>query len=377
MKIAILGTRGIPNNYGGFEQFAEHISIGLVQKGHEVTVYNPHFHPYNMPEFKGVNIITIKSPEQKLGSAGNFIYDFRCLKDARYRAFDIIYEAGYATCCPFFYLLKSTGAILITNMDGLEWKRSKWNFFTKRLMKYLEALAVKRSHYIVSDNRGIQDYYRSNFNKDSFLISYGADLNLTHSENDLLDFKISAENFFLLIARMEPENNIDVILQAYKKSGRTEPFLVIGNYKTKYGKYLYKKHNNNQVRFLGSIYNKKILDSLRYYCKAYLHGHSVGGTNPSLLEAMASSCFIIAHKNSFNGSVLKESGVYFDSIETLKNIFTSIDTAILNYKAKFIQENLSEINKNYNWQLIIDMHEKVFKDILAQKNKSACIGSPV
>ena len=102
MKIAILGTRGIPNNYGGFEQFAEHLSIGLVQKGHDVTVYNPHFHPYNIPEFKGVTIIKIESPEKKLGSAGNFIYDYRCLKDAMYKKFDIIYEAGYATCSPFF-----------------------------------------------------------------------------------------------------------------------------------------------------------------------------------------------------------------------------------------------------------------------------------
>ena len=238
-------------------------------------------------------------------------------------------------------------------------------------MKYLEVLAVKRSHYIVSDNLGIQEYYKENFNKDSFLISYGADSNLTHDENDLLSFKISAGNFFLLIARMEPENNIDVILQAYKKSGRTESFLVIGNYETKHGRYLYKKHNNNQINFLGSIYNKKILDSLRYYCKAYLHGHSVGGTNPSLLEAMASSCFIIAHKNPFNNSVLKEGGVYFDSIETLKTIFDTVDAEIFNYKTKFIQGNLSEINKNYNWQLIIDKHETIFKSILS-KNKIPC-----
>src|SRR5215216_3264604 len=124
MRIAILGTRGIPNNYGGFEQFAEYISIGLAKKGHDVTVYNPKFHPYKEAEFKGVNIIKVYSPEEKLGSVGNFIYDYNCLKDAKQRNFDVIYEAGYATCSPFFYLLKSKKSKLIINMDGIEWKRS-------------------------------------------------------------------------------------------------------------------------------------------------------------------------------------------------------------------------------------------------------------
>lgn len=365
MRIAILGTRGIPNNYGGFEQFAEYISTGLVKKGHHVTVYNPHFHPYKLTEFKGVNIIVINSPEEKIGSIANFVYDYKCLKDAAERNFDIIYEAGYATCSPFFYLLKSTNTRLITNMDGLEWKRSKWGFFAKRVMKFLEKLAVKRSHYLVSDNQGIQEYYRESFNKESFFIPYGADININHDRNDLSGFKVTADDFFIIIARMEPENNIDIILKAYQKSGRTEPLLVIGNYETKYGRLLYKKHNKNGIRFLGSIYNKKVLDSLRYYSKAYLHGHSVGGTNPSLLEAMASSCFIIAHQNLFNKSVLKRNGIYFESIETLKNIFINIDT-IINHKIEFITNNLEEINLNYNWESIISKHSTIFEKIISE-----------
>jgi glycosyltransferase involved in cell wall biosynthesis len=366
MKIAILGTRGIPNNYGGFEQFAEYISVGLVKKGHDVTVYNPHFHPYNMPDFKGVNIITIKSPEEKLGSAGNFIYDYNCLKDATYRRFDIIYEAGYATCSPFFYLIKSTGAKLITNMDGLEWKRSKWNFFTKKLMKYLERNAVKKSQYIIADNKGIQQYYRKEYNKESFFIPYGANVPENENVAYLEKFDIKKGNYFLLIARLEPENNIELIFEAYIKSQRDEKLLVIGDNNTKYARFLANKFKHKCIQLCGGIYNKEVLDSLRFHCKAYLHGHSVGGTNPSLLEAMASSCFIIAHKNSFNSSVLKECGVYFDSIETLKSIFTNVDAEIFNYKTKFIQGNLNEINENYNWQLIIDKHEKIFKSILSK-----------
>jgi glycosyltransferase involved in cell wall biosynthesis len=370
VKIAILGTRGIPNNYGGFEQFAEYISVGLVNKGHDVTVYNPAFHPYECSEFKGVKIIKISSPEEKIGSAGNFIYDYNCLRDAARRGFDIIYEAGYATCSPFFYLLNQTGSRLVTNMDGLEWKRSKWNFVTRKIMKYLESLAVKKSQYLISDNRGIQEYYEKKYNKKSFFISYGADITTEHDKQYLKEFDISKEDYFLLIARIEPENSIELVLEAYQQSGRSEAFLIIGNYKTKYGSYLCDRFNQANVKFCGGVYNRPALDSLRFYCKAYLHGHSVGGTNPSLLEAMASSCFIIAHENSFNRSVLKSNAFYFNSVESLKDIFNGIDGHISAVKKNYINNNIREIKENYSWHSIIGKHEEVFKTILLESKHS-------
>lgn len=365
MKIAILGTRGIPNNYGGFEQFAEFISVGLVQKGHEVTVYNPHYHPFSGSEFKGVHIIRMKNTEKSIGALGNFMYDYYCLKDALKHDYDIVYEAGYATCSPFFYLLKGSRTRLITNMDGIEWMRAKWGFFTRRLMKYLETLAVKRSHYILSDNPGIQEYYRKNFRRDSFCVAYGASLDVCPVEDHLARFAVEAGNYFMLIARMEPENNIDLILEAYRQSGRTEPFLVIGNHETKYGQYLFNKHKSPVVRFCGSIYEKDTLDSLRHYCKAYLHGHSVGGTNPSLLEAMASSAFIVAHDNPFNASVLQSNALYFNSIEKLSSLYRDIEGHLLTFKSTFIENNIKEINQHYNWQYIIDQHEEIFYRILS------------
>ena len=343
MKIAILGTRGIPNNYGGFEQFAEYISVGLVNKGHHVTVYNPESHPYKENEFKGVKIIRAKSPENIIGSSANFIYDYYCLKDAAKKDFDIIYEAGYATCAPFLYLLKNTKTRLVINMDGLEWKRSKWNFFTKKLMKYLESLSVKRSQYLVADNLGIQQYFKKQYNRNSYLVSYGASLHFDCDIKNLENFKVLPGNYFMLIARLEPENNIDLILSAYKASERNEPFLVIGSCETKHGKYLYEKYNKTSIRFLGSIYDKFVLDSLRFYCKAYLHGHSVGGTNPSLLEAMASSAFIIAHKNPFNSSVLKSNALYFNYIQDLISLYRNLDSDIDSYKKTFIKNNICSL----------------------------------
>ena len=154
-------------------------------------------------------------------------------------------------------------------MDGIEWKRSKWNFFTKKLMKYLEKNAVNKSQYIISDNEGIQQYYKHTYNKESFLLPYGADLPVATDICFLEKLKLEKENYFILIARVEPENNIETILEAYTKSKRTEKFLVIGNNLTKYATYLKEKFSNLYIEFCGSIYDKRMLDSLRFYSKAY------------------------------------------------------------------------------------------------------------
>ena len=178
MKIAILGTKGVPNNYGGFEQFAEYLSVGLVTHGHSVTVYNPSFHPWKEPIYKGVRIQSVFSPEELIGSSANFLYDHLCLRHALKQDFDVIYEAGYHSVAPsyVFHNTKSIrNPIIITNMDGLEWKRSKWNSLTRRFIKFLEKTAVKQSPYLISDNLGIQEYYENEFGDSfgSFTLSTG------------------------------------------------------------------------------------------------------------------------------------------------------------------------------------------------------------
>ena len=157
MKIAIIGTRGIPNHYGGFEQFAEYVSVGLVQKGHEVIVYNSHTHPFQGNEFKGVRIIHCKDPEDKIGTAGQFVYDLNCILDARKRDFDIILQLGY-TSSSIWSRLFPKKAILTTNMDGLEWKRTKYSKKVQKFLQYAESLAIKHSDHLISDSIGIQNY---------------------------------------------------------------------------------------------------------------------------------------------------------------------------------------------------------------------------
>lgn len=367
MKIAILGIRGIPNSYGGFEQFAEYLSVGLVRLGHSVTVYNAHFHEYDQPEFKGVTIRKIYSPEKQIGAAANFVYDYLCMKDALKQDFDIIYEAGYHSNAPSYYLLKKNSPIVITNMDGLEWKRSKWNYFTRQLIRKLEKIAVRKSHYLVSDNQAIQEYYRKEFGADSFYIPYGADI-FEHSNDEMISsYNITANNFFLLIARLEPENNIEMILDGYVLSADTRPFLVIGNAETKYGRFLQAKYKDKDIRFLGAVYNKEVLDNLRHYCALYFHGHSVGGTNPSLLEAMASETLIASHDNEFNKKVLNINALFFVQDKDVASIIRSLTSLEDDFKKTFIANNKAQLINCYSWKSIIFQYENLFSEVLKKK----------
>lgn len=365
MNIAIIGTRGIPNNYGGFEQFAEYISVGLVERGHQVTVYSPHFHPYKEESFKGVRIKHIYSPEHLIGSSANFTYDFQCMQHALKQDFDILLECGYHSNAPSYYLTRGRKKpVLITNMDGLEWKRSKWNKFTRWLILQMEKVAVKKSHVLVSDNKGIQDYYKNTYDADSVCIPYGADLIHQFNEATLSLYGLLKEQYYLLIARLEPENNIETILDGFTLYGdKVNKMVVIGNHNTGYGNYLKSKFSTNkQIVFLGGIYDLSQLNDLRCYAKAYFHGHSVGGTNPSLLEAMASNAFIVAHDNIFNRSVLEKDAYYFTSKESVQNILqTAIDST---FKQQSIQNNRTKIKEQYTWEVITDQYESLFNSAL-------------
>ena len=375
MKIAFISTRGIPNNYGGFEQFAEYISVGLAARGHEVVVYSPHFHPYKEDTYKGVRIKHIYSPETWMGSSvGSFFYDFASLKDAlKKENFDIIYEAGYTSIVPayiWFDVKNIKYPIFTTNMDGLEYKRTKFNKWVQKFVFWEERTTVKHSHYLIADNMGIHDYYKEKYGKESKFLAYGADIHDDYDVNLLQEFGLEAEKYYLLVARMEPENNIEMAIQGYLASDENgvKPLIIVGKTNTPHGKYLVQKYGEEKnIRFVGGIYDFKKLNSVRYFSYAYFHGHSVGGTNPSLLEAMASNCYILAHNNIFNKAVLKENAHYYASAKEVKWMLNSIEDLASSYKEKFIANNLNEIRDEYSWEKLVDEHEKYFKWLLEQK----------
>ena len=375
MKIAFVSTRGIPNNYGGFEQFAEYISVGMAQRGHEVVVYSPKFHPYQESTYKGVRIKHIYSPETWMGSSvGSFFYDFASLRDAlKKEDFDIIYEAGYTSIIPayiWFNVKKRKRPIFTTNMDGLENKRSKFSPMVRRFLDWEEKMAVKYSHYLIADNMGIHDYYKEKYGKESKFLAYGADIHDDFKAEYLEEFGLKSEEYYILIARLEPENNIVMAIEGYlhsKENGR-RPLIVVGKTNTPHGKELVEKYGyERNVEFVGGIYDFKKLDSVRHFSKAYFHGHSVGGTNPSLLEAMAAGCFIFAHDNIFNRAVLKENAFYYPSADKVTEYLNRIDTIAEGSKIQYTARNIEVIRNEYSWESLIDKHEKYFYWLLSQK----------
>jgi len=369
MKIAITGSRGIPNNYGGFEQCAENLAVLLVEAGHDVTVYNPDYHDYNSDNYKGVRIVKQWNPEKKIGTAGNFIYDLHCMKHAINENCDILLVLGYTTASVFFPFLKKKKSILVTNMDGLEWKRDKWNAVVKKLALWFEKLGAKYSDYLVSDNREIRNYLQRTYGTDSTFIAYGATLFKNPQENILREYNIEAGKYDIIIARLEKENNVETALDGVVLSKSSTITLVIGNHQTEYGNYLKDKYKSySHIRFMGGIYNLDHLNNLRWYSRFYFHGHSVGGTNPSLLEAMSSGALILAHDNLFNRDVLGENAFYFGNAEEASKLLLKAEK-LTESRQTFINANFLKIENEYNWQKITNEYEHLFKTVLTSHNK--------
>ena len=358
MKIGILGTRGVPNFYGGFEQFAAYLSQYLKEKGHEVIVYSSSLHPYQLNEWNGVKLVHCKDLEDKIGTAGQFVYDYNCIRDARKRKFDILLQLGYTSSSVWAFLLPKQ-PIIVTNMDGLEWKRTKFSKPIQQFLKMAERWAVKSSDHLVADSIGIHAFLNKKYKVESTYIAYGAEVFDNANHLPLEQYGVKPNEYAMLIARMEPENNIETILDGMSDATFKHPFLVIGKTENDYSKYLIETYKKDErIRFLGGIYDLELLNNLRYHSKYYFHGHSVGGTNPSLLEAMASSAFIVAHDNVFNRSVLEKHALYFSSSSEITTILD--ESADQETVQKYKQCNLSKIRTQFSWNSILQAYEDLF-----------------
>jgi glycosyltransferase involved in cell wall biosynthesis len=361
MKIAITGTRGIPNRYGGFEQFAEQLSSRLAQRGHDVWVYNPSFHPVINDEYNKVKIIRKSSPEKYFGPASNYLYDFLCLRDAVKREADIILECGYATATPAIRVLNFKKTLLLINPDGMEWQRPRWNLFTRKIIQISEKTAVKLAHRLICDNPEIISYYKEKYSIDPIYIPYGSDIFKNPDEQVLKMFNIQPFEYFLLISRFEPANNLGMIIQGFLNSGCEKKLLVIGDPLNDLGRKLIKKFGAlANIFFAKNIFDQNILDNLRYYSQAYFHGHSSGGTNPSLLEAMAAGSLIISHDNKFNRYILRENALYFKDENDIIQILHS-EKDWMSRKKSLIEENRKRIEENYQWEDVTNQYENLFK----------------
>ena len=360
LRIAILGTRGIPNHYGGFEHISEYVSEGLVKKGHSVTVYNSHNHPYTANNWNGVDIVHCYDPEHLIGTAGQFAYDFNCLMDARKRKFDVVLLMGY-TSSSVWGMLYPPKSTIITNMDGLEWKRTKYSKPVQQFLKYAEKLAVKHSQFYISDSLVIKSYLKGKYDINSKYIPYGADRFTEQEREEYEKSEALKEDYFLLMARMEPENNIETILEGFSNSNSRKNFKVLGDTSNKFGQFITQKFkSDDRIQFKGSIFNTPAVRSLQNNSYLYFHGHSVGGTNPSLLEAMASEALIAAHNNPFNRAVLHSDAFYFNNANDVRGLVENVNRK--DTEDTMVKNNLQKIQFQFNWEKIVDEYEEFIVD---------------
>lgn len=386
-SIAIIGSRGIPNNYGGFECFTEHISHRLVKKGYEVYVSCEHPEIDNPPKtFKDVNLyyFPIKHPSSNiLGMLYEIMYDVYSMIYASLYA-DQIYMLGYSAA-PFFFIPKLFGKQFYLNPDGFEWKRNKFSGMIKLLLKFNERTGAFWADKIIADSRGIKKYYDKKYPGKTEFIAYGAnpipniEWNEEHLPESLKEELSLDPSYWLVVARLEPENNIHTIIEGYIKSDTKKPLVIIGNflsaeYESSINDLVESAGEDKNIIFTGGIYNQTSLNMLRQNSFAYIHGHSVGGTNPSLIEAMSMENVLLAHYNQFNKEVCDDSALYFKDSDELMDIMDQVNSNPENYM-DLKSKALARVKQEYSWEKILSEYNEVFSD-KTERNRYTGIKTP-
>ena len=356
---AIIGSRGIPAEFGGFETFAEELAVRLVKKGVDVTVFCEYSQTYKDNSYKGVKLVYIKTPNI-VGLRSIWFDIVNILKTLN--GYDVVYMLGYNAAFAFV-LPRLFRSNFWVNMDGLEWKRSKWSFFSKTFLRINEYFASKFAKLVIADAQGIADYLKTTYHisNKTVMIPYGANLQEKMPDQNMVEMMgLVANEYYLVVCRLEPENHVLEILNGFINSNLSEKLVIVGDHRSgsDYVKQLLKR-NDSRVVFVGTIYEQDHLEALRFYCKAYIHGHSVGGTNPSLLEAMAANNYVIAHDNIFNREVTADSCVYFKTEKELSEILNNINKIDFTI-AKEILKNL--IEKTYNWNVVVNNYYSLLNE---------------
>ena len=299
MHIQILGTRGIPSQHGGFETFAQDLALHLAGNGHRVTVYCQAETGEQTREsvWRGIRLIHIPAP---LSPAGTMKFDLKCVLHSC-REEGIALTLGYNTAL-FSLFYRLCGHKNIMNMDGLEWRRKKWSLPAKLWLLLNEWLGARFANHLIADHPEIARHLARHTRASRItMIPYGSVVPAP-SQHSLLDaLSLKPGEYDLVIARPEPENSICEIVQAFSARPRATELIILGHYLPDLVPYHAEVLRNagTQVRFIGPVYDRELVGAMRMHARSYIHGHRVGGTNPSLVEAMACANPIIAHDNPF------------------------------------------------------------------------------
>lgn len=359
MKVAIIGTVGVPANYGGFETLVENLIGENCSPDIDYTVFcSSKSYPEKLEKYKNARLVYIPF---KANGIQSIMYDSISLLKVM-RGFDVILYLGASV--PILRLFKKLcGAKIVMNIDGLSQFRDKYSKLEKKYQAFIKNNEITRPDAIIADNKGIQDYVSQHYGRPSHLIAYGGDQVLFDMDDSLqksiLDkYGLSPKEYAIGVCRIEPENNCHLVLEAFEKSGKK--LIYIGNWdKSEYGRNLKSKYKESKnIRIQDPIYDLKTLYALRNNASVYIHGHSVGGTNPSLVEAMFFGIPIICYDVVYNRASTFDKAGYFKNTDEL--------ISLLNSKNIEGEELRQLALQNYTWKKIVEDYENVYRDVLAK-----------
>ena len=365
MRLAILGTRGIPASYGGFETFAEHLSTRLVARGHEVTVYcRSHYTSPRQLEFQGVRLQVLPTIRHKY--LDTVVHTFLSALHAAPRRYDAALICNAANA-PFAPILRWTGTPVAINVDGLEHKRKKWNFIGRTYYLLAERLATILPNETVTDARVIRDYYRARYGADSTMIAYGADVE-RRPDPLVRRWRVEPNRYVLYVSRLEPENNAHLVIEAFKRVRTAHKLLIVGDapYAHQYIAELKRRaRGDKRILFTGFVFGRDYR-TLQQNAYCYVHATEVGGTHPALLEAMGFGNCVLTLAAPENVEAIGDAGIPYtdeaDLAEKLQRVLR--DGSLVHAYRNRAQ---SRVQQKYDWEYVVDRYEELFARIAAKE----------
>jgi glycosyltransferase involved in cell wall biosynthesis len=366
-KIAIIGTVGLPACYGGFETLTAHLVENLHEQ-YDFTVYcsaKRYKRQERATHYKQARLVYLPFDANGVQS---IFYDTISILHALFYA-DVLLILGVAGTWILPFIRLFTRKKIITSIDGIEWKRDKWNKWAKFYLWWAEGVAVRYSHIDISDNESIQDYTAQRYGSLSRIVEYGADHTLCCSptQADYLTYPFLQAGYAFKVCRIEPENNLHTVLEAFAGLP-TCTLVIVGNWeKSDYGKNLKEKYSSfSNIWLLNPIYNQRTLDLLRGNASLYVHGHSVGGTNPSLVDAMFLGLPIIAFGVCYNRTTTENKALFFEDTESLQ---TQIQNTSETDLQKIGKQMKNIANRRYTWRVIAQKYTFLIQEALTTKHK--------
>ncbi|MBN2355827.1 glycosyltransferase [candidate division KSB1 bacterium] len=362
MKIAIMGIRGIPANYGGFETFIENLAPRLAQRGHQVTVYGrKNIIDYSEPVYKGVHIKILPTISHKY--LDTVVHTLVCVIYSFFIKYDVVFICNSANAA-FAVIPRLMGKPTVLNVDGLEWKRQKWNALGKAFYRISEFLATFLPTAIVSDARMVQQYYKRKFGKYSIYIPYGAPQVTVTSKEILNRLGLQPRQYVLYVSRMEPENNAHRVVAAFEKVKTDKKLVMVGDapYSSDYIRQL-RATKDPRIIFSGYVFGRGYYE-LQAHAYFYIQATEVGGTHPALLEAMGFGNCVLANDVPEHREVLGKAGIYFSRTDDCDLAEKMQELLYDNFKVTRYRNVVREyVHKTYDWDQIVQQYEMLFAKI--------------